>query len=135
MRMPWEYRKASGPDGAASASGAGSTAQGAGAAGPGGEAGDLRRLSMRFVGQVQGVGFRWTAMRAAHDAGCTGWVRNEYDGSVSMELQGTNEQIAAYFGNFQQAYRRYPISYTIDQKDEMPVVAGEEDFVVLRGGW
>ncbi|MCR4818810.1 MAG: acylphosphatase, partial [Fretibacterium sp.] len=25
--------------------------------------------------------------------GCTGWVRNEWDGSVTMEIQGTEEQI------------------------------------------
>ena len=25
--------------------------------------------------------------------GATGWVRNEYDGSVSMEIQGTESQI------------------------------------------
>ena len=27
------------------------------------DAGELRRLRMRFVGEVQGVGFRWTARR------------------------------------------------------------------------
>ena len=48
-----------------------------------------------FYGEVQGVGFRWYAMKAAEAAGITGWVRNEYDGSVSMELQGTADQIEA----------------------------------------
>ena len=48
-----------------------------------------------FYGEVQGVGFRWYAMKAAEAAGITGWVRNEYDGSVSMELQGTADQIDA----------------------------------------
>lgn len=48
-----------------------------------------------FEGDVQGVGFRWYASQAASASGATGWVRNEYDGSVTMELQGTAEQIDA----------------------------------------
>lgn len=41
-----------------------------------------------FYGSVQGVGFRWRAMQAAKLYGLTGWVRNDWDGSVTMELQG-----------------------------------------------
>jgi acylphosphatase len=48
-----------------------------------------------FEGEVQGVGFRWYASQAASAAGVTGWVRNEYDGSVTLELQGTADQIDA----------------------------------------
>ena len=51
------------------------------------------RKSIRFFGIVQGVGFRYKAIRAARDTGATGWVRNEYDGSVTMEIQGTYWQI------------------------------------------
>lgn len=46
-----------------------------------------------FFGIVQGVGFRWRAMKAAELCGCTGWVRNEWDGSVTMEIQGDEAQI------------------------------------------
>ncbi|MBR2770355.1 MAG: acylphosphatase [Solobacterium sp.] len=51
------------------------------------------RRHIVFTGWVQGVGFRWRAMHAAEAAGATGWVRNEYDGSVTMEIQGSEEQI------------------------------------------
>ncbi|MBQ6420712.1 MAG: acylphosphatase [Clostridia bacterium] len=51
------------------------------------------RKAFRFTGWVQGVGFRWRAKNAAEHFGVTGWVRNEYDGSVRMELQGAEEQI------------------------------------------
>ena len=51
------------------------------------------RKYIRFFGQVQAVGFRWRAMQAAQLYGATGWVRNEYDDSVSMEIQGTERQI------------------------------------------
>ena len=51
------------------------------------------RKHIVFYGQVQGVGFRYRAKHAAALYGCTGWVRNEWDGSVTMEIQGTEEQI------------------------------------------
>lgn len=51
------------------------------------------RKYIRFYGQVQAVGFRWRAMQAAQLYGVSGWVRNEYDDSVSMEIQGTQKQI------------------------------------------
>lgn len=53
------------------------------------------RRHITFFGAVQGVGFRYRARHAAELYGCTGWVRNEWDGSVTMEIQGTEEQIDA----------------------------------------
>ncbi len=55
--------------------------------------GEITRKRFSFSGYVQGVGFRWRARRAAEAAGVTGWVRNETDGSVTMELQGRIEAI------------------------------------------
>ena len=54
---------------------------------------ELLRKRLVFRGRVQGVGFRWRARAAAHNAGATGWVRNNFDGSVTMELQGDEAQI------------------------------------------
>ena len=51
------------------------------------------RKHITFYGWVQGVGFRYRARHAAQLYGCTGWVRNEWDGSVTMEIQGTEEAI------------------------------------------
>lgn len=51
------------------------------------------RKHIIFYGWVQGVGFRWRARQAADLYGYTGWVRNEWDGTVSMEIQGTEEAI------------------------------------------
>ena len=51
------------------------------------------RKHIVFYGSVQGVGFRWRAKNAAEHFSCTGWVRNEWNGSVSMEIQGTEEAI------------------------------------------
>ena len=54
---------------------------------------EIIRKHITFYGWVQGVGFRYRARSAAQLTGATGWVRNEYDGSVTMEIQGTEEQI------------------------------------------
>ena len=51
------------------------------------------RRHIIFYGWVQGVGFRYRARNAANLYGCTGWCRNVWDGSVTMEIQGTEAQI------------------------------------------
>lgn len=54
---------------------------------------NLIRQHMKITGQVQGVGFRYRARYAASHLGVTGWVKNQWDGSVELEAQGTIEQI------------------------------------------
>ena len=51
------------------------------------------RRHIVFQGWVQGVGFRYRARHAADLYSCTGWVRNEWDGSVTMEIQREEEYI------------------------------------------
>ena len=51
------------------------------------------RRHIVFYGWVQGVGFRYRARHAAQMHGCTGWCRNEWDGSVTMEIQGEEDNI------------------------------------------
>ncbi|OHB58759.1 MAG: hypothetical protein A2173_07825 [Planctomycetes bacterium RBG_13_44_8b] len=46
-----------------------------------------------FTGQVQGVGFRYTAHRIANRYQLTGFVRNLYDGTVEMLAQGSGQDI------------------------------------------
>ncbi len=55
----------------------------------------MAEIRKRFVfhGRVQGVGFRYTAKYLADSLGLTGWVRNEYDGTVQMEVQGRETMI------------------------------------------
>ena len=46
------------------------------------------RRRYTITGQVQGVGFRYRARYAAQTLDLTGWVQNEDDGSVTLEVQG-----------------------------------------------
>ena len=51
------------------------------------------RKRIVFYGRVQGVGFRYTAKYLAQSLGLTGWVKNEGDGTVLMEVQGREPMI------------------------------------------
>lgn len=51
------------------------------------------RKRIIFYGRVQGVGFRYRAKYNALELGLTGWVENGWDGSVTMEVQGSEECI------------------------------------------
>ena len=47
------------------------------------------RKHITFYGRVQGVGFRYTAKYLAQSMDLTGWVENEWDGTVTLEVQGS----------------------------------------------
>ncbi|EOS60735.1 hypothetical protein C815_01067 [Firmicutes bacterium M10-2] len=55
--------------------------------------GDEVRMHYRFTGLVQGVGFRVEMWRRAMNMKLTGWVKNNFDGSVDAELQGPRQRI------------------------------------------
>jgi acylphosphatase len=46
------------------------------------------RLDATIRGRVQGVGFRYFVIRHATDLDLTGWVANEWDGSVRCVAEG-----------------------------------------------
>lgn len=51
------------------------------------------RLNLRVRGRVQGVGYRAFVRKQARALGLLGWVRNEQDGSVSVEVEGPREDL------------------------------------------
>ena len=84
------------------------------------------RRALRFTGWVQGVGFRWRAVHAANAVGATGWVCNNFDGSVSMEIQGTEKQIDQVILAIE---RGTYIKIENMQAKSIPTVDGERSFV------
>ena len=46
------------------------------------------RVIARITGAVQGVKYRATAQREARQRDLTGWVRNEPDGAVLIDVEG-----------------------------------------------
>ena len=88
---------------------------------------EVIRKRIRFHGLVQGVGFRYRARHAAGAVGATGWVRNDPDGSVAMEIQGTEEQISQVLLTIQNARH-----IEIDEMEvrELSVTENEKGFRV-----
>lgn len=88
------------------------------------------RKKIRVHGAVQGVGFRYRTEHAANALGVTGWVRNNPDGTVSLEMQGTESQIDQVLAAVQ---RGTWVCIEKMEASSLPVEEHEHDFVV-RGG-
>ena len=56
------------------------------------------RTEVVFSGEVQGVGFRFTASRIARRFDVTGFVRNLRDGRVELVAEGTPAELEAFIG-------------------------------------
>jgi acylphosphatase len=67
-----------------------------------------------FMGSVQGVGFRYTACRAAAQYEIGGAVRNLPDGSVECVIEGEQTQIDAFLADL----RERMSGYIGDEKQE-----------------
>lgn len=77
-------------------------------------------IARRFIvrGRVQGVGFRYFAIRAARQAGVDGAVRNLADGTVEAIAEGPDESI----DQFRQALERGPSYAHVEKVDEMEML-------------
>jgi acylphosphatase len=53
-------------------------------------------LDIRVSGHVQGVFFRASAQKQAKSFGLSGFVRNERDGSVYIEAEGSTEALGKF---------------------------------------
>ena len=76
------------------------------------------RRRYTITGQVQGVGFRYRARYAAQTLDLTGWVQNEDDGSVTLEVQGDPDKFPELFAMIQRS--DYVRITDIRQKDLPP---------------
>lgn len=88
----------------------------------------------RFIvrGRVQGVGFRWFVEREAHILGIAGWVRNNHDGSVEVQAQGTRDQLSGLRSRLQQGPRAARVD-GVEEREATPV-AGLNAFRI-EGAW
>lgn len=86
------------------------------------------RRRYRFYGRVQGVGFRYEAMRIASQLSLVGWVKNEYDGSVTVEIEGA----PSYIDSFLLAMRAVPrFDMTEIKMEDLPLLGTETAFKLL----
>ena len=66
----------------------------------------MRARKFWVSGQVQGVGYRYFAVRAARELGLKGWVRNLSDGRVEAYAAGP----ASLLEDFEARLRKGPMS-------------------------
>ncbi len=89
----------------------------------------MKHLDIRVVGRVQGVGFRYSALKAAHAFGVSGFVRNEPDGSVYIEAEGKEQDLE----RFLEWCRRGPGFGRVDEVIGLESgLRGFEDFRILH---
>lgn len=77
-----------------------------------------KSAQIRIIGRVQGVGFRYYAVRKAKDFGIAGYVMNMHDGSVFMEAEGNEEDL----DRFILWCEKGPVSARVDKVDVTPGV-------------
>lgn len=80
------------------------------------------RQAMTFYGDVQGVGFRYTAYHIANSLGLTGYVHNEWDGTVTAQVQGDRETIDLFLTQIGRG--RY---ISIDRIDKVDMQVDEDE--------
>ena len=84
---------------------------------------------IRVSGKVQGVFFRKSTQKKALELGLTGWVKNEEDGTVLVEIEGDLPSILA----MQSWLRLGPPNAVVENID---IITGEErayeDFLILE---
>jgi acylphosphatase len=56
----------------------------------------MPELHLKIIGQVQGVGFRYSCKQKADELKLTGWVKNLPDGSVETIACGEEKQLTKY---------------------------------------
>ncbi len=65
------------------------------------------RYVVRFSGHVQGVGFRATTVEQSRGLAVHGFVRNEPDGSVRLDMEGSEESLRELLRRIRDVMRSY----------------------------
>ena len=84
----------------------------------------------RFMGRVQGVGFRVFVQSVAEELGFTGWVKNMPDGSVVMEAQGDEARFGDLKARIQEGNGFCKVEHMAF--DFCKNIEGETDFEVRK---
>ena len=80
-----------------------------------------QRRELFYTGNVQGVGFRYTARRIAQSYRVAGFVRNLRDGRVQIVVEGERTEIDAFVSGLQARMGMY----IRDVTDEAVAPTGE----------
>lgn len=90
------------------------------------------RIRYHFIGHVQHRGFRYACVVCAQKEGMSGWVRNERNGTVTAEAQGTPEAHLAFVRRLTQLVTGFGNTWSVGSEKRVDVVAQETGFSVRR---
>lgn len=62
----------------------------------------IKNVSLKVFGTVQGVGFRYSTQKLALSLGILGYVKNNNDGTVSINAQGPDKKINLFIEKIKQ---------------------------------
>lgn len=84
---------------------------------------------IRVFGKVQGVFFRQSTLQRASELGIKGWVKNEKDGTVTVEIEGSEYQVL----EMTEWLKKGPISAQVEKLESMTFEPkGYTDFQIIR---
>lgn len=86
------------------------------------------RKEFHFEGNVQNIGFRFEIQSHAKPLGITGYAKNNDDGSVTAQLQGSLEDINRVILSLQNIDR---IQIDFISEKELPLDYYENDFSII----
>lgn len=88
-------------------------------------------VQLTITGRVQGVGFRWGTLKLAQKFGLYGFVRNQADGTVYVEVQGSKEVVDRFIRRLAQGPTVYAIVDHI-QQETGPLTDYGDQFTIRR---
>ena len=89
----------------------------------------ITRYHVVVTGCVQGVGFRSFCERKANKFNLTGWVRNQSDGGVELEVQGSKNSVESFLSKI----KKGPVlSHVSDLQKQERMVQSDESLFIIR---
>ena len=89
----------------------------------------MPHLNLHITGKVQGVFYRDSTKRKAHEFGVHGFVRNHPDGSVYAEVEGSQEALDVFVSWCQDGPENALVTYVDVTEGEM---VGFDGFEIRR---
>ncbi|GAA0297592.1 acylphosphatase [Gracilibacillus halotolerans] len=74
----------------------------------------MKRVYMNISGRVQGVGFRYFTQHLAIQYNIVGWVKNEEDGTVTVDAQGHEEELNNFIEQIKKGPSRFAKVNNVD---------------------
>ena len=86
-----------------------------------------KRYHLFFSGQVQGIGFRYTARSLAEKYGIYGWIANLSDGRVELDIEGKAYELNNFLDELKREFKTYLGSF---ESEELPYSGAYKDFQI-----